>query len=279
MVSPSLTTRIAHRTMTIFKSFVERAMNRNQKLLVMLSIAWLFAAPLSGCGKSKEQEAAEAAAAKMAEAAKKMEEVAKAAKSGVPQSPQEAMKQGADAMAAASGMIGAMMGGDGKGAVEPVDFRELKTLLPESINGLKRGEESGERSGTAGIKVSHAQARYGAGGGGGEGAGRRLRVKITDTGSMSGFAGMAAAAWTMVDIDRETPNGYEKTSTVNGRRMHEKWNDKDKRGEVDMIVGGRFIVEIRGTGIEMKDLKQAINAIDLKKLEALKSAPPVAAAK
>lgn len=231
---------------------------------------------LSGCGKSKEQEAAEAAAAKMAEAAKKMEEIANAAKSGVPQSPQEAMQQGAEAMAAASSMIGAMMGGDGKvGSVEPVNFRELKTLLPESINGLKRGEESGERTATAGIKVSHAQARYGSGG---ESGGPWLRLKITDAGSMRGFAGMAAAAWAMVDIDRETPNSYEKTSIDNGRRMHEKWDGKDKRGEVDMIVGGRFIVEIRGTGIEMKDLKQAINAIDLKKLEALKSAPPAAAA-
>ena len=181
-------------------------MNRNQKLLVMLSIAWLFAAPLSGCGKSKEQEAAEAAAAKMAEAAKKMEEIAKASKSGVPQSPQEAMKQGADAMAAASGMIGAMMGGDGKGAVEPVDFRELKTLLPESINGLKRGEESGERSATAGIKVSHVQARYGSGDKGSEGAGRRLRV-IT-----------ASASWE----SRRMPSGEDslqcKISTW-GRRM------------------------------------------------------------
>jgi hypothetical protein len=95
---------------------------------------------------------------------------------------------------------------------------------------------------------------------------------------MSGFAGMASAAWAMMDIDRESDRGYEKTSTVDGRRMHEKWNTKDKHGEVDMIVGGRFIVEIRGTGIEMKDLKQAINAIDLKKLEALKNAPPAASA-
>lgn len=224
---------------------------------------------LSGCGKSKEHEAAEAAAAKMAEAVKKMESVTKG---GVPQNPGEAMKQGADAMAAASAMMGAVMGGDGKGAVEPVDFRELKALLPESIGGLKRGEESGERAAAAGMKMSHAQARYGDRDIG------RLRVKITDAGSMSGFAGMAAAAWTMVDIDRESDAGYEKTSTVNGRRMHEKWSAKDKRGEVDMIVGGRFIVEIRGTGIEMKDLKQAINAIDLKKLEALKSAPAAAAA-
>lgn len=241
--------------------------------LAAVSIALTCAMLFSGCGKSKEQQAAEAAAAQMTEAAKKMEEVAKARKSGVPQTPQEAMKQGADAMAAAAGALGAMMGGgDGKGAVEPVDFRELRALLPESIGGLRRGEASGEKAGAMGVKVSHAQARYG------NGANTRLRLKITDAGSMSGFAGMAGAAWAMVEIDRESDSGYEKTSTVNGRKMHEKWNHKDKRGEVDMIVGGRFIVEIRGNGIEMNELKQAIAAIDLKKLEALKSAAPAASA-
>ncbi len=237
--------------------------------LLVVSATLLCALQLSGCGKSKEQEAAEAFAAKMAEATKKMEEVSK---SGTPQTPQEAMKQGADAMAAASTMIGAMMGGDGKGAVEPVDFRELKALLPESIGGLQRGKESGERTAAAGMKMSHVEARYG------EGNGARLRVKITDAGSMSGFAGLASAGWAMIEIDRESDSGYEKTSTVDGRKMHEKWNSRDKRGEVDMIVGGRFIIEIRGNGIEMKELKQAIAAIDLKKLEALKNAAPAAAA-
>jgi|GEM_PF-378125 len=248
----------------------------------VITVILLAAGLIAGCGKSKEQEAADnakAAAAKMAEAAKKMEEAAKsakeAAKSGAPQSPQDAIKQGADAMAAASAMIGAMMGGDAKGAgaVEPVDFRELKALLPETISGLKRGEQSGERSGMAGIKVSHVQASDG------DGGQSRLRVKITDAGSMSGFAGVAAAAWAMVDIDKETSSGYEKTSTVGGRRMHEQWDSRDKRGEVSMIVGGRFIVEMRGNGIEMKDLKQAINAIDVKKLEALKNTPATAVAK
>lgn len=249
-------------------------MNRVQKIPVVLVMALLCAAPLAGCGKSKEQEAAEAAAAKMAEAAKKLEEAAKAAKSGAPQSPQEAVKQGGDVMAAASAMIGAMLGGDSKGAgaVAPADFRELKAVLPESIGGMKRGEESGERNAVAGISVSQAEAYYS------DGAKRRVRLKITDAGSMSGFAGLAAAAWSMVDIDKETPGGYEKTSTAGGRRIYEKWEKRDHRGEVSMIVGSRFIIEIRGSGIEMKDLKQAINAIDTKKLEALKRAPPAAAA-
>lgn len=250
-------------------------MRMTKPVLTSIVAAVAAASILTACGKSKEQEALEAAAAKMAEAAKKMEEVSKSAKSGAPATPQEAIKQGADAMAAASAMMGAAMGagGDGKGAVEPVDFRLLKDLLPDSIAGLKRGEVSGERAGAAGIKVSHAEARYG------EGGGTRLRLKITDAGTMSGFAGMASAAWAMVDIDRETDRGYEKTSTVGGRRMHEKWNSKDKRGEVDVIVGGRFIVELRGTGIEMNELKQAVSAVDFKKLEALKNAPATAAAK
>ena len=145
-------------------------------------------------------------------------------------------------------------------------------MLPESIAGLKRGEASGEKTAAMGMKVSQVQARYSGD------ANNRIRLKIIDTGSMSGIAGMAAAGWAMVEIDRETDRGYEKTSTVDGRKMHEKWNAKDKRGEVNVIVGGRFVVEMRGTGIDMKDLKQALSAIDFKKLEALKSAPPAASA-
>ena len=242
-------------------------------VVATVSTAVVCAALLNGCGKSKEQEAAEAFAAKMAEASKKMEAIAKSAKSGMPQTPEQAMKQGADAMAAASSAMGAMMGGDGKGAVEPVDFRELKALLPEALGALKRGEATGEKTGAMGIKVSNAEATYSAG------DEARIKLKIVDMGSMSGFAGMAGAAWTMVDIDRETSTGYEKTSTVAGRKTYEKWNKDGKHGEVNMVVASRFMIEIRGDGVEIKDLKQAAAALDYGKLEALKSAAPVAAAK
>jgi hypothetical protein len=241
-------------------------------MLAGVLAALLCVMVLSGCGKSKEQEAAEAVAAKMAEAAKKMEEIAKSSKSGAPQTPEQAMKQGAEAMAAAAGAMGAMMGGDGKGAVEPVDFRELKALLPESIGGLKRGEVTGEKTGVMGIKVSNAEARYGAGGA------ANITLKIMDPGSMSGFAGMAGAAWAMVDVDRESSSGYEKTSTTAGRKTYEKWEKEGKRGEVNMIVAERFIIEISGEGVDMKQLKQAVAALDIKKLEGLKSAAPAAAA-
>lgn len=46
-----------------------------------------------------------------------------------------------------------------------------------------------------------------------------------------------------------------------------------------MVVASRFTIEIRGDGVEMKDLKQAVAALDYKKLEGLASAAPLAAAK
>lgn len=240
----------------------ENDMRASKQILLVTSAALLSAALLQGCGKSREQEAAEAAAMKMAEAMK-------SSKAGAPQTPEQALKQGADAMAAAAG---AMMSG-GKGAVEPMDFRELQTLLPETIGGLKRGEVKGEKAGAMGIKVSNAEAAYSAGGD------ARITLKIVDSGSISGFAGMAGAAWMMVDIDRESSSGYEKTSTAAGRKTHEKWDKEGKHGEVNMVVASRFIIEIRGDGIEMKDLKQAAAALDYKKLEGYANDAPVAAAK
>ena len=46
-------------------------MRRRRRMLIAVSATLLCMAQLSGCSKSKEQEAAEAFAAKMAEAAKK----------------------------------------------------------------------------------------------------------------------------------------------------------------------------------------------------------------
>jgi len=76
--------------------------------------------------------------------------------------------------------------------------------------------------------------------------------------------------WMNVDIDKETSSGYEKTSTVGGRKLHEKWNKDGKHGEVHLVVGNRFMVEIDARGVEMADIKSLISKIDVAKLEAMK---------
>jgi hypothetical protein len=219
----------------------------------------------AGCGKSTEQQAREDAAKKLNDAGKQMEQAAK--------DMEDAAKKGgqgmADAMARMGMVVGGAVGGAVSeaaksvgGAVEPVDFRELKALLPEGIGAMKRTSAEGEKGGAFGIVVSHAEGRYQGDGGG-------VDLKITDPGTLSGFAALAAM-WMNVDLDKETDTGYEKTGTANGRRFHERYDKNSKSGEYTVIVGNRFMVEINGHGTDMTTMKKGIDQVNLAKLESMK---------
>ncbi|MGH8308719.1 MAG: hypothetical protein ACRETX_02865 [Steroidobacteraceae bacterium] len=53
--------------------------------------------------------------------------------------------------------------------------------------------------------------------------------------------------------------------------MHRKWDETRKRGEYAVILGERFVVEVRGSADSMKDLEATARSLDLDALEALKS--------
>ena len=229
------------------------------RILIVPFVAVMLLA--AGCGKSADEQAKEDATKKLSDAGKQMEQAAK--------DMEDAAKKGgqgmADAMAKMGMAVGGAVGEAAKSvgtAVEPVDFRELKALLPESIGTMKRSSAEGEKGGGFGIVVSHAEGRY-------RGDGGSVDLKITDPGTLSGFAAMAAM-WMNMDLDKETDTGYEKTGTANGRRFHEKYDKNSKSGEYTVIVGNRFMVEINGNGIDMPTMKKAIDQVNLAKLESMK---------
>jgi hypothetical protein len=158
--------------------------------------------------------------------------------------------------------------GDGT-TYQPVDFREMKALLPEELAGCKRTSATGERTAAMGFNVAQAEGKYESAAGG------HLRVKLLDIGSSAGPLAMAAMGWGMIDIDRETETGYEKTTKIDGRKGFEKYDKSNKSGEVKVLVGSRFVVEITGNDLAMDDVKGALRKLDLAKLEGLK---PMAAA-
>lgn len=220
-------------------------MYRKSALLAMsLSLA------LTTACKSPEQKAAEEATKNLTEATNKM---AEAAKTGT--------ANPADAMNALSAAMGAANGGK---KVETIEASVLKGMLPADLPGMKRTEASGEKSSAMGINVSTAEGHYRSDASG------SMNVKITDIGSMSGLAGMAMYAWASTTIDRETETGYEKTSTFNGYKSHEKYDKSSKDGELSTLVGGRFAVEVSGFGVDMNAIKDAMTKVDLKKLESMK---------
>jgi hypothetical protein len=207
------------------------------RMLLVMSSA--FAILFCGCGKSAEQKKIEEAAKEMGQAGQKIAE-------------------GAEKMADALKDVN-----EGK-KYEPVDFRELKALLPEALAGLQRSNVEGERSGAMGVDVSYAAATYA------NAEGLNISLKISDMGSLTGPMRLAMLGWTMAKVDREDEDGYEKTATFNGYKSWERTWKSSNRSELSIIVGGRFVVELDGDNCSMSQVKDAAGKIDLGKLASMK---------
>jgi hypothetical protein len=149
--------------------------------------------------------------------------------------------------------------------VNPVDFRDLKSLLPEQIGNLKRTNASGEKTSAMGINISKAEADYTD-----EANNKKLDIEVTDLGSISGLTAFGAYGWYMADIDKETEEGYEKTFLYKGNKGYEKYNNKYQDGNLSVLVAKRFVVEINGNNVSMDEMKSALDMLNIGKLESMK---------
>ncbi len=149
--------------------------------------------------------------------------------------------------------------------VEPVDFRTLREWMPGRLAGLPRQDAEGQRTNVMGLATSKARAVYG------DGKGARIVLELTDAGTLTGVAALAVA-WINVEIDKEGDSGYERTTTMAGHKAYERYSKAGRSGELDVLVAGRFLVEAKATGVDMKTFKEAVAKLDLSRLEALKGA-------
>lgn len=189
---------------------------------------------------------------KAEEAGRKMDE---AKKSG------DANAQAQAAGQAAGQILGAVLGGGA--TVEALAPDALKPFVPDTLGGMPRTSLEVERNGAIGIQVSNAKATYRNPQGGAE-----IELEITDSGGAKGF--MALAGFAGIEEDKQTDHGYEKTYHQNGRLMHEEWNNSGN-GEFTVILGDRFIVVVKGSGVSNVDaLKAAVAGLNLAGLEALR---------
>jgi hypothetical protein len=143
---------------------------------------------------------------------------------------------------------------------KPVNFRKLKELLPEEANGFERTKSSGESTGALGFKVSTTKATY-------EKDDQRIEVDLVDAGGF-GSAFMGLAAWSMIDMDKETDNGFERTINYEGNKAYEKC--ENSRCEFAVVVGKRFLLTVKGRNVEMDELRAIVDDIGLNNLEDLK---------
>lgn len=139
------------------------------------------------------------------------------------------------------------------------DSEVLKGYLPASVAGYTRGEVSASTGGVAGMEGSQAEGSYAKGD-------ANLRLKVTDVGQVGALASLAGAV--NAKSSKETATGYEKMGVVNGRMTTERYDREAKSGEYSVLVGERFMVEASGNGVTMDELKSAVDAVGLSRLEA-----------
>jgi hypothetical protein len=173
-----------------------------------------------------------------------------------------AEKAGDQAGQVAAGLEGltALLGGGAR--VDPLDIDLLKPLVPETFAGLPRTSSNAEKNGIGGIMVSKAEATYG------DGADREVRLEITDTGGVSGLVGLAA--WTSVQEERESADGYSRTRKVDGRLTHME-SSKSGDDEFAVVIGERFMVAAKSRTLDVDALRAAVSGLDLGKLESMKN--------
>ena len=222
--------------------------------------------------EERQAQAAGQVAAMLAAAAQKMQEQQAATNAGAGSSSTPAPASSAPAAevntqngtAATAGVLAALGGAmAGNRRVDPVDFHTLKELLPDSLPGMQRINAEAGIQGALGMRASSATGEY-------QGEGTRAQIKIVDASAVSGLlnvAGSMAASNTS-----ESDTGFEKDTTIAGRNVHEKYDNRSKHGELIAIVANRFSVSVTGDGVDVGKLEQYAALLDFSKLDALKDA-------
>jgi hypothetical protein len=135
----------------------------------------------------------------------------------------------------------------------------LKRFLPDSLpGGLARHDVSTGGGQIAGFGGSGAEAKYGTGD-------SSIDLTVVDLGTMGALAALGTSLG--ISGNQETETGYSKMGTVGNRTMIEEYDRKAKTGKYTVMLYNRFMVNAEGNGVQMDDLKGAVNAVDLATLE------------
>lgn len=143
------------------------------------------------------------------------------------------------------------------GAGKSVDSSALQAMLPAAIAGFSRTSTESASLGSVG---GHAEGRY-------EKGSQHFELSVTDMSALGALASMGAAMG--VKSNREDADGYERTQTINGEFVTEKWNRTDKSGEYGTTIASRFMVKAEGTVDDIAILKDAVGMIDAGSLRSL----------
>lgn len=148
--------------------------------------------------------------------------------------------------------------------VQVIDFTKLLPLLPEPPAGWKADKPEGSTTESEGFSLTTAGRTYTQGDA--EDA-PNVTVNILDSASNKEFSAATMAEW---NVAQETPEGYTKPLVLDGNKGFEQWTNEGQLGNLWVMVGGRFFVQIETTRLPATEMQAWLKRLDLKKLAALK---------
>jgi hypothetical protein len=145
--------------------------------------------------------------------------------------------------------------------IETVEVEALEPLFP-TVSGWERSEIQGEKSiEPVGVTEVHLEYRKGQ---------AVVAASIVDSGLNASYL----APFTLFiaqGYKKETPAGYERAVKVGDYPAWERWDGDTKNGELNVLVGRRFVVQLDGIDIEnTKVLHEIMQKFDLGKLGEVK---------
>lgn len=147
-----------------------------------------------------------------------------------------------------------------EGTITAVSSEALEAYLPETIGGFRRTSTESRSMGMGNVGGSHAEARY-------ESGDEYFELSITDMPAMGSIAALGSAMG--VKSERKTETGYERTHTVDGNLVEEKWDSETSRGRYSVMFADRFTVKAEGRVPSMQNLTAAIAATQPDKIAKL----------
>ena len=136
----------------------------------------------------------------------------------------------------------------------PLTLDQLKTLLPEELNGIKRTNFSANNA----MGFSIAEGEYK------KDDNSELKLVIYDCAGEAGSGMFAMTYWTQMNVQSENADGYVKSVDFNGGKAVESFKKGNNESSLTYVGDDRLLIIITGRGMDMNSVKQVAQNLSLK---------------
>lgn len=138
----------------------------------------------------------------------------------------------------------------------PLSLDQLKSLLPEEVNGIKRS--SFNANSTMGFSIAEAEYK--------KDDQTDLKLVVYDCAGEAGAGIFALSYWTKMNMQSESADGYVKTVDFKGTKAVETFERGNNESSLTYVGNDRLLVVITGKNMGQNAVRDVAQKLDLKSL-------------